>query len=815
MKETFSQAGQRIAGRYDLLFLTDEQLPYATAEVWEARDIVLSRRVRAIVVDGKSPAHGLVADAARRAALVEDARTVSILSVVPTPETAVITEIPPGTPLSLRLGGDPIDPAQIRAIVGEVASAINTARHRGVRHLQLRAQNIWISDSGQVVLDGLGVQAALEGIETSERSGADLDRSEARGLTVLLASLLLGREYPEPALHDAYVREASELENLPGALSELLSREIGGAGANSPNDFMSRLVPWGDVDPVRLPALLDGEATRQFQAIRAEFAEGSKTPKGSGAAKAAVGAVGAAGVAGAAGLAGDTAGTVDAGKSTAAGAATAAGAPEASLQVDHSNDPDYDPLVAVVGIEEAPKLQGSLHWKPVSAQSLDDDGLRAITPVAEPEGDVAVADSVDGEAADIDDAGVAGDADAISDGTPSEPVVDGEAEMPAEDAEVPAEPEVDTDAEADAGDSSVTDDFDDPDATAERAAITAAIVPAEDASSTDASATQATEALPKLEPDADPAPAAPAPTAVIAPAAAATAAVAAGAAAPVRKTVFPPIDPEASQPRGAAAPVRPDGSPARSAAATQAARPSSEASNTWSDKPEFPEFDQDGRKSSEPVAAASTSRVNPTKWVIGFFALLVLVAGGWGISKAFSGFDPVTLQNQTPEASATNSDGATATTQAPTLDPPVVKSIKLLNPDAALLTSAAVEDQDFPENVGRIIDRNPATVWKSYTYTNVKLRPKSGLGLYVELEKEAKISEVNLIMNGAGGNMQLRDTVESAAASGKLIVEGPMSANTVLKAPEPFTGTGFVIWVNELPQIGGENRLEIAELTVK
>ena len=254
---TYAQAGQRIADRFDLLYPYEHQ-PSDQASVWVALDVVLSRHVRAIVVDPDSPRAQPTIDAAHRASLVADPHLVSIVQV-DSEDLAIITEIPPGSPVSQHLIGTPLPPEQVASIIGEAASAIATAARRGVRHLHCTGRTIFLTPEGDVIVDGLGVFGALAGADTS-KDRADLDRDEARGLSVLCASLLLGHDFPEPSEHDSAIYEARQLD-LPPVLDSLLTRETEGQGATSPADLTRSLVPWHAIDVAALPGKANDAAT--------------------------------------------------------------------------------------------------------------------------------------------------------------------------------------------------------------------------------------------------------------------------------------------------------------------------------------------------------------------------------------------------------------------------------------------------------------------------------------------------------------------------------------------------------------------------
>lgn len=253
MSTAFARAGQILAGRYELTFPAPTQPTLNGVSAWIARDNARSLQVRAIVISPELPQATRVLDAARRTAFIYDDMTadptaVSIISVVSDESgAAVITEIPPGRPLSDFDVDRPLEPSLARSIMGAVTSAVNDARRHGVRHLSLTPSDIYLTDDGQVVIDGFGIDAALAEIDL-QRPSAELDRDEATGLTRMLAGLLVGKEASAEA-----VAEAAELTEISPELRDILTKETSGQGAQSPDDLMLRLVPWGDIDLSQLP----------------------------------------------------------------------------------------------------------------------------------------------------------------------------------------------------------------------------------------------------------------------------------------------------------------------------------------------------------------------------------------------------------------------------------------------------------------------------------------------------------------------------------------------------------------------------------
>ena len=249
---SFAQAGQVIAGRYRLTEPFSEQPPYPGVQAWNVVDTLLGTSLRILALDPGNPNASEVLDAARRSSLIDDPHVVRIISVGEDPAAHyVATEIPLGTPLSAYLHGAPFAPDQAQALTGEVASALNSARARGVRHLQLAPQHVRVGVLGEVFIDGLGVEAALANLRADSMSSSQADRMESRGIAVLLARLLTGDGQSKA---DAVLRSAAENGSLPGALRSTCTRELRGLGALSPADLVRELAPWGAVEPSEFPS---------------------------------------------------------------------------------------------------------------------------------------------------------------------------------------------------------------------------------------------------------------------------------------------------------------------------------------------------------------------------------------------------------------------------------------------------------------------------------------------------------------------------------------------------------------------------------
>lgn len=269
--------GTVLAGRY----LLTEPLPtdVPSASGWRGRDRVLDRAVNALVLSGDTAEDAL--DAARRAALVDDPRLARVLSVG-THEGAsfVVTEVVTGPSLAELVTAGPLEPSQARALIGEVASALEAARRRGVHHLALRPSAVHVTADSQVLVTGLGVDAAQLALSGGDYWAAS--RADAVGLVALLYVALTGRS-PEVTVDDDGAHAGADVTppgdlvpDLPNDLDTLCVVTLGANddGPYSPAELIRELAPWGDLDlhPGTDAAASPGAAETQRLGVRAGIA---------------------------------------------------------------------------------------------------------------------------------------------------------------------------------------------------------------------------------------------------------------------------------------------------------------------------------------------------------------------------------------------------------------------------------------------------------------------------------------------------------------------------------------------------------------
>ncbi len=265
--DTVIGRGTLLAGRYRLHQPVSTDLP--GVESWTARDQILDRPVRALVIRSGNVA--AAQDAARRAALVTDPRLLRVLDVGDHEGVAyTVTEPIVGQDLAQLTAHGPLSADQVRAIVGEAAAALEVARRRGVHHLALRPSAVHVTPDGGVRVSGLAMDGELVGHE--ERDAKATSRADTVGLVALLYLGLTGR-WPDvprlgpaagatvaPAVGGNPVPPAELSPAVPNDLDTLCVVTLGphDDGPHSPGELVRELEPWGPVDAQGIYDALDG-----------------------------------------------------------------------------------------------------------------------------------------------------------------------------------------------------------------------------------------------------------------------------------------------------------------------------------------------------------------------------------------------------------------------------------------------------------------------------------------------------------------------------------------------------------------------------
>ncbi|EWT04094.1 hypothetical protein N864_15915, partial [Intrasporangium chromatireducens Q5-1] len=238
--------GSVLAGRYAVTLRTAEGPHH---ERWRATDQTLERDVVLVCFPSSAPIAPAALDAARRAAGLEDPRLVRVLDVGADEDVSFIVEEPltGSAPMSYLLHGGGLPAEEVRRLVGESATALEKARHRGLHHLALDPSSILRMPDGSVKVRGLATDAALADTDTAEDELAA--RLDAVGLVRLVYAGLTAR-WPGAAPEDAQPVPYAGLEAAPTMVGGVAAPSEIAVGVPADLDLICRLTLTDDVGPV-------------------------------------------------------------------------------------------------------------------------------------------------------------------------------------------------------------------------------------------------------------------------------------------------------------------------------------------------------------------------------------------------------------------------------------------------------------------------------------------------------------------------------------------------------------------------------------
>ncbi|RJF43860.1 hypothetical protein D4740_02580 [Actinomyces sp. 2119] len=267
-RRRMSEATPIGSGRYGLLGTLSTTLPRIVRH--RGVDTILDREVTILVLTDASVHRDSVMDAASRAVLVDDERLQRVYDVERSEPSIIITEPLAGRTLS-SLVARGITSAQVRAIIGETAQALDAGARKGLHHLNLSPESIRVLPGGEVKISGLGIEAAALDLESKVAKNDPLaaDRADARALVEILYYGLTGR-WPgkrpgipsAPRLGGAPVVPSTLVAGIDPVLDDLCVRTWNGQPPISAAEVARALGSWEPVsgyvvDPARdYPAVM-------------------------------------------------------------------------------------------------------------------------------------------------------------------------------------------------------------------------------------------------------------------------------------------------------------------------------------------------------------------------------------------------------------------------------------------------------------------------------------------------------------------------------------------------------------------------------
>ena len=194
--------------------------------------------------------------------------------------------------------------------------------------------------------------------------------------------------------------------------------------------------------------------------------------------------------------------------------------------------------------------------------------------------------------------------------------------------------------------------------------------------------------------------------------------------------------------------------------------------------------------------------------VIAVYSLRDFTSPGAKLFGTGGGFTPATSgTGSTPRATGT------PTPSGPAAQPGQAGADKIV---AITAIDPFGDQSENPGRAGRAIDGDPGTFWRSDTYRSAPFGGlKSGLGMVIDLGHTSPVPAVTVQIHGSGGHLQLRAGTDATSQGDTVLAEATtVDGPVTLTPPAGTTARYLVLWCDRLPDVDGNFRLEISEITV-
>ncbi len=206
-------------------------------------------------------------------------------------------------------------------------------------------------------------------------------------------------------------------------------------------------------------------------------------------------------------------------------------------------------------------------------------------------------------------------------------------------------------------------------------------------------------------------------------------------------------------------------------------------------------------------------RIDPGPFVIGLVIIGLVVAIVLAMNVLKNAGAPVVLPPREDPVAVETTPGESAppeetTEQAEVAAIPVIAQINVLDPEG--------DGQENQELAGRAFDGDLASFWRSRSYVNPAFGMKSGIGLDVVLAEPAIVTEIEIVLAGEGGHVQVK-TDPADANRQDPIAEADLTRTTLITLAEPTELSHVVLWFTALPvaDSDGKNRIELLEVEIR
>lgn len=243
--------GTVLGGRYTVHQRLEQR---HDTERWSADDTTLGRRVSVLCIGIDDHRTAALLDAARRAGSLSHPVFVRILDVGHDDEVAYVVEedLDDARDLTQLIDESGVPGDEVRRITGEVAAALESARHRGMHHLDLKPEDVLRTPDGDIRLRGLETAAVRIGEEGTDAE--DAGRRDAVGVVALAYAGLTGL-WPlgagssglaaAPQVAGGVAAPSEIAAGVPRDLDALCRLTLNDdQGPTNPGDYARQVAPW-------------------------------------------------------------------------------------------------------------------------------------------------------------------------------------------------------------------------------------------------------------------------------------------------------------------------------------------------------------------------------------------------------------------------------------------------------------------------------------------------------------------------------------------------------------------------------------------
>ena len=157
-----------------------------------------------------------------------------------------------------------------------------------------------------------------------------------------------------------------------------------------------------------------------------------------------------------------------------------------------------------------------------------------------------------------------------------------------------------------------------------------------------------------------------------------------------------------------------------------------------------------------------------------------------------------------PTSEGSSSSSTTARQQVA----PAIRGIVAIDPQG--------DDEENGGDASNAIDGRRGTTWRTSFYNSRDFGGlKDGVGLVLDLGRQSTVRSVRMAFDGNGGRVQLREADREAFAGSDVVAVAGMNGSPVVLRPDsPVRSRYLVLWFTKLTRVDGENRLDIAEISL-